>query len=155
METDRVRRPAARRIQLLIPIVVLALAITGCGGTDKPHSAGDAKQSSAADSDRETAEMRLGQIGTRLGTVGRDYTAGKQDRAYTEAKAISEDLYEGTAEGVVAKDAPAVQRRLDALLATTLPTAIHNHSPVGQVAKLIGQAQGLARQGLAAIKKTE
>lgn len=147
----------ARRLTPTALLLILAIVGAGCGQAADSHpiATSSGHTANVANPDRETAEGRLNQIGQRLDSVLADYTSGKRDQAYTEAKAVSAHLYEGTTEGVVAKDAPAVQRQLDSLLATTLPTAIHNNSSVAKVATLVHHAEHLTRQGLTAIKKTE
>jgi len=150
---------------LITAIAALALLTAACSSNSTPTAAGGtpgsgssspaASKADSGDAARETAETRLEAIGTQLGTVLADYRSGRTQQAYTLAKAISANLYEGTTEGIVAAIDPAGERQIDPLLAATLPGAIHNGEPASQIATLIHQAQALASSCLTAIHHTE
>lgn len=146
------RRRMPRRLGLAA-VIALALLAAGCGGSSSSHSPAGSPQSSGAT--RETAEKRLQIISTELGTVLTDYKNGKTQEAYTLAKSITANLYEGTTEGLVSQIDPADDRPLDSLLAATLPAAIHSGEPASQIASLTHRAQALASRCLDAIRHTE
>lgn len=150
-------------IPVLTALTVLPLLATGCGSTSpsggSSHASGTASHSSdsssSSDSARETAETRLEAIGPHLGTALADYRSGKKQEAYTLAKSVSANLYEGTTEGIVSRIDPAGERQIDSLLAATIPAAIQNGEAASQVAVLIHRGQALAASCLAAIHKSE
>jgi hypothetical protein len=153
-----------RRLALsavLTAAAVLSLLIAGCGGNSPPASASHSSGSSSAsapqggDAARETAERRLEAIGPQLGAVLADYRSGKKQQAYSIAKSISTNLYEGTTEGVVSKMDPAGERQIDPLLAATLPAAIQSGAPASQIAVLTHRAQMLAASCLDTIHHSE
>lgn len=117
--------------------------------------AGSTASSRNRDSERETAESRLEIIGSRLSTVLADYKSGKTQQAYTLAKSISVNLYEGPTEGICSKTAPSVERQIDPLLAATLPAAIQGKMSASQIAALTTRAQTLASGCLNAIHRSE
>lgn len=144
---------------LLTALAALALLSSACssGSTPTPAASGSPAASTSGSfvTARETAETRLETIRTQLGTVLTDYRSGKKQQAYALAKAISANLYEGTAEGIVAPIDPAGERQLDPLLAATLPDAIKSGQSASQIAILIHRAQALASSCLTAIRHTE
>ncbi len=156
-----ITRPQLRQLAspLFAGLAAIALLAAGCSSTSSTSKSSDSHSSESSpgngDAARETAETRLEAIGPRLGTVLADYRAGKRQQAYNLAKSVSDDLYEGTTEGIVSSIDPAGERQIDALLATTLPVAIHNADPDSQVAALVHQAQMLATSCLAAIHHSE
>lgn len=153
-----------RRASTATAAAVLALLAAGCASASGAPSArstrsGDAGGTASAaptgDAARETAETRLHTIGTQLATVLADYRGGRKQQAYTLAKSISTDLYEGTTEGIVSKMDPAGERQIDPLLAATLPAAIQSGGPASQIAALVHQGQTLASSCLDTIHKAE
>lgn len=152
-----------RRLPLTIAVAafaVVSLLAAGCGGSSSsspPAGSSHSTESSASSSDaaRETAEKRLETISGQLGKVLAAYKSGKKQQAYTLAKSVSTNLYEGTTEGIVSKMDPAGERQIDPMLATTIPAAIQNSESASAVAALIHQAQTLASSCLDAIHKEE
>jgi hypothetical protein len=142
---------------LLAAIAAASLLATGCSSHSAASPGGDKSRdaSSSGDTARESAERSLGTIPAKLATILVDYKAGKKQQAYNLAKATSDNLYEGTTEGVVAAMDPAGERQIDPLLAATLPAAIQSGGSVAEVAALIHQAQALARSCLDAIHHHE
>lgn len=136
------RRPHAGPV--VTALAVAALLAVGCSSGSGLNPAS-----------RETAEHRLEAIGPKLALVLADYQSGKRQQAYALATSISSTMYEGTAEGIVAKVDLAHDRQLDPLLAATLPYAISAGKPASQVAALVHRAQALAVTCLLSIKHTE
>jgi hypothetical protein len=143
---------------VVMALVVMPLLAAGCGGSSSPSagsSHSDKAASSSSDTARETAEKRLEAIPGQLSKVLATYKSGNKQQAYTMAKSVSTDLYEGTTEGIVSNMDPAGERQIDPLLAAALPAAIQNGESTSQVAALIHQAQMLASSCLDAIHKSE
>jgi hypothetical protein len=143
----------------LLPAVLAATLIAGCGGggassSDSDRPAASTTGGSAAKSSREMAEDYLRKIIDQLDTVLADYRAGKTDEAYELAHSLGEG-YEGNTEQHVAKASPTVQRQLDPLIEATLPGAIKRNAPQQEVADLVQRAQALTTQALEAIEKAE
>lgn len=155
--------PNWQRLPLTLAVTaaaLISLLAAGCGGsTSSSPSAGSSHSSESAsssgDTARETAEKRLEAIGPQLTKVLTMYKAGNKQQAYTMAKSVSTNLYEGTTEGIVSKADPAGERQIDPLLASTIPAAISNGESASQVAVLIHQGQTLASSCLDAIHKSE
>lgn len=157
---------AYHRLRLLpLTVLVMALAVVpllaaGCGSSSSStpgsssHSS-DSSSSGSSDSARETAEKRLEAIGPQLAKILAVYKAGNKQQAYTMAKSLSTNLYEGTTEGIVSQMDPAGERQIDPLLASAIPAAISNGESASQVAVLIHQGQTLASSCLGAIHKSE
>lgn len=151
-------RPYPLRPTLAFTVLaVVSLLVAGCssGSSSPSPDSSHSRDSSQNDTARETAETRLEAIPARLGRVLVVYQSGSKQQAYTMAKAVSGQLYEGTTEGIVSAIDPGGERQIDPLLAATIPAAIKNGESVSAVTALIHQGQALARSCLAEIHKSE
>jgi hypothetical protein len=137
---------ATRRARdaLGLGFAVLALVTAGCG------SAGGVSSEK-----REAAEKKLHEIDTKLDQVMSAYRSGNKDQASKLARSIGPDLYEGTAEGVVAKEAAAVNRQLDPLIEASIPAKVKEGAAPAEVDQLVKRAHDLISEAREKIEKGE
>jgi len=113
-----------------------------------------AQQRGIAKEGREAAEAKLREIHKALDALVAAYKAGNMDEASKLAMQIG-DLYEGQAEGVVAKVAAAENRQLDPLLEATIPAKVRERVAVAELERLVKRAHTLLDAAHKKIEATE